>query len=181
MESRKAQWHTIILFVMIMNALMMMFSTFVGHVTNVHNEKNFKREEARMTAQINRCPDYLQNQAKVYIDNIEEFYDYVCSYSEVELAIPAQFLLMCMMEYSAFNYHEGLTLFSDPTLSAVDQVKELQFRKGLDAVKLYALLVEGIFHLEAEDSLRISNRIQEAYPTVYRIDLELRKQKENRK
>ena len=166
-SKEKAPWHTIILLFVLISGTMEMVTCALD--TAVHTYEY-------VTAQVmpNRCPDYLQNQARVYIENVDEFYDYVCTQAEA-LGIPAEYLLMCMNEYSRFDYTTGLTLFSDSSLSAIDQVKNLEFRSHLDVIQVYAFLVDGIFHLTDEDIERISQRISEAYPTVWRINEELSK------
>lgn len=164
-SKEKAPWHTIILLFVLVTGTIEMATCAL--------ETTVKTYEY-VTAQTmpNRCPDYLQNQARVYIEGVAEFYDYVCTQAEA-LGVPAEYLLMCMNEYSRFDYTTGLTLFSDSSLSAIDQVKNIEFKSHLDVIQVYAFLVDGIFHITEEDSVRISNRIKEAYPSTWAIHQKL--------
>lgn len=169
MQSR-APWHTIIILFLLFQCVVGILSALVDRV-----EENRYNKAKQSLAQVpSRCPDYLKDKAKIYIDDVEEFYDYVCSQAEY-LGVPAEFLLMCFDKYSGFNYKEGLTAITSPDKSAVDQVKDLDYKSFLTAEETYLLLVHGVFRPTEADLVRTSTYIKDAYPTVYRINEEINK------
>ena len=117
----------------------------------------------QLTYEERRCPSYLEDEAGVYVENVEEFYDYVCTMAEAN-DIPAEWLLAAIHYHCRFNSDGvGILKVTESDLDVFDQMLSLNLPDVKSMEQLFRLTVD----VDNLDDTQLTNMLEAFYPTAY--------------